>query len=73
MRDGGTHLPAQQRLAAEGLLLDELDVEDAARLLWSTTSQRSWTDLVVDSGWRTQQWTEQLTQLLERALTGTTD
>ncbi len=58
------------RLAEEGALFDGLGVDDAARLLWSATSQRSWTELVVDTGWTTQQWTQRMTQLLERALIG---
>ena len=57
------------RLAAERLLVDGLDAEDAARLLWSATSQRAWADLVA-SGWSTPQWTARTTQLLELALTG---
>ena len=57
------------RLAADGQLVDGLDVEDAARLLWSVTSQRAWADLT-DSGWTTGHWAARTTQLLERALTG---
>ena len=56
------------RLAREDVLVVDLTVDEAARLLWSATSQRSWAELVIDGGWTTEQWTDRMTQLLERAL-----
>jgi AcrR family transcriptional regulator len=55
-------------LAEEGVLGNGWSVEDAARLLWSTTSQRAWTEMVVDSGWSTDLWVRRTTELLEGAL-----
>lgn len=72
-REDARHARARavvERLAAEGLLVPGLSVEDAARLLWSATSQHAWADLVQDAGWSTRRWTHRTTQLLERALTG---
>lgn len=56
------------RLAEEGALRNRWTVEDAARLLWSTTSQRAWSELVVESGWSTDRWVRRTTELLEGAL-----
>lgn len=56
------------RLATQGVLHDGLAVDDAARLMWSATSQRAWTELVVDAGWSTDRWVARTTELLERAL-----
>ena len=70
-REDGRYARARElvgRLAREDLLVADLPVEVAARLLWSATSQRSWADLVIDGGWSTEQWTDHITQLLERAL-----
>lgn len=57
-----------KRLLVEGELSPSFDAETAARLLWATTSQRVWEDLVVDQGWSTGQYREHLTALLESAL-----
>jgi len=43
-------------------------VATAARLMWATTSQRVWEDLVIDQGWTTDQYRTHLTDLLESAL-----
>ena len=56
------------RAEEEGLLRAGLDPEEAARLLWSATSQRAWEELVTDSGWSTLQWVRRTTEALERAL-----
>jgi AcrR family transcriptional regulator len=56
------------RLAAEGLLRPDLPTDDAARLLWSATSLRAWTELVVESGWTAEQWVRRTAELLERSL-----
>lgn len=56
------------RLEAEGLLDPVWTVPDAARLLWSATSQHAWADLVLDAGWSTARWVRHTTLLLERAL-----
>jgi AcrR family transcriptional regulator len=72
-REDARHARARavvERLAAEGLLVHGLSVDDAARLLWSVTSQHAWAELVQDTGWSTRRWTQRTTQLLERALTG---
>lgn len=57
-----------KRLLVEGELSPSFDAETAARLLWATTSQRVWEDLVVDQGWSTDRYREHLTALLESAL-----
>ncbi len=57
------------RLDQDGVLDPVWTSDEAARLLWATTSQRAWRDLVVDGDWSTQQWVECTTRLLERALT----
>lgn len=57
-----------KRLLVEGELSPSFDAETAARLLWATTSQRVWEDLVVDQGWSTEQYRKHLTALLESAL-----
>ena len=56
------------RLDAEGSLDPAWTVPDAARLLWSVTSQHAWADLVLDGGWSTTRWVRHTTLLLERAL-----
>ena len=56
------------RAEEEGLLRAGLDRDEAARLLWSATSQRAWEELVTDSGWSTEQWVHRTTEALERAL-----
>ena len=56
------------RVEDEGLLRPGLDAEEAARLLWSATSQRAWEELVTDAGWSTEQWVRRTTEVVERAL-----
>jgi len=56
------------RLHADGDLAARWDLQTAARLLWATTSQRVWDDLVVDQGWSTSQYRGHLTTMLESAL-----
>jgi AcrR family transcriptional regulator len=57
-----------KRLRAEGDLAPRWTVRTAARLLWATTSQRVWDDLVVDQGWSNDHYREHLTAMLEAAL-----
>lgn len=42
----------------------------AARLMWSMTSQRAWSELVLDSGWSTKRWIKYTALLLEGGLLG---
>lgn len=57
------------RLREESLLAPGWDVDSGARLLWSMTSQRAWTELVVEAGWSSGQWADHTTVALTRALT----
>lgn len=57
-----------RRLADEGSLRDGLGVDEAGRLLWWATSQRSWSDLVTDAGWTTEQWVSTMTMSLQATL-----
>lgn len=55
-------------LRDEGRLAAVWTAPAASRLLWSTTSQRAWRELVVEAGWPTRRWVRETTALLERAL-----
>jgi AcrR family transcriptional regulator len=57
-----------RRLRGEEILHEHWDVTTAARLVWSTTSQRAWSDLVVDAGWTSARWVRHTSDLLERAV-----
>ena len=57
------------RLAREGNLRPGLGQREAADLLWSITSLRSWEDLVLERGWTAGQYRRHLTGLLLKALT----
>jgi AcrR family transcriptional regulator len=57
------------RLAAEGSLRPNLDVETAAALIWSTTSSTIWDDLVVRRNWTADEYRERLAELLLQGLT----
>lgn len=59
-----------ERLTAEGCLASGWSREEAAALIWSTTSHRAWSELVLDAGWTAEQWTDRTTTLLENALVG---
>lgn len=61
-------LAVVRRLRRESLLRDGWTVPTAARLVWSTTSQHAWSDLVVDAGWSSAQWVRHTGDLLERAI-----
>lgn len=61
-------LAVVRRLEREGALSSGWKVAVAARLMWSTTGQRAWRELVVESGWSTRRWIGHTTALLERAL-----
>ncbi len=57
-----------ERLANEQRLADDWSVEAAARMAWSVTSQRAWTELVIEAGWTTSEWVRHTTTLLLRSL-----
>lgn len=57
-----------RRLRAEGSLVEGVSPATAARLVWSMTSQRAWSELVNDAGWSTNRWVEQTSDALRRAL-----
>jgi AcrR family transcriptional regulator len=56
------------RLQTEGALRDGLSAADAAELLWTLTSLRTWEDLVLLRGWSAAKYERRLTDLLLRAL-----
>jgi len=56
------------QLHSEGELATTWKLDTAARLLWATTSQRVWEDLVIDQGWSTSRYRAHLTTVLEAAL-----
>jgi AcrR family transcriptional regulator len=56
------------RLQRESVLDPRWQVATAARLLWSTTSQRAWSELIEGAGWTTRAWVQHTTALVERAL-----
>jgi AcrR family transcriptional regulator len=58
------------RLAREGSLRPGLGEREAADLLWSITSLRSWEDLVLERGWTAEQYRRRVTVLLVETLTG---
>jgi AcrR family transcriptional regulator len=47
-----------RRLADEGKLAGPWSVRSGARLAWSATSQRAWSELVLEGGWPTETWVE---------------
>ena len=57
------------RLAREGKLRPGLGEREAADLLWSLTSLRTWEDLVLERRWTPAQYRERLTALLRETLT----
>ncbi len=57
-----------ERCADEGVLDPTWTIDGAARLLWSTTSQRAWRELTVEGDWTTAQWVERTTRLLGDSL-----
>lgn len=61
-------LALMARLEEEGALAAGWTSETAARLVWASTSQHAWSDLVLGAGWSTDEWVVQITALLERAL-----
>lgn len=56
------------RLADVGVLDDVWDVEVAARLLWSMTSQQAWRMLVGEGDWSREAWVEHTTRAVKGAL-----
>jgi AcrR family transcriptional regulator len=57
------------RLAADGALRPGLDESEAADLLWTLTSLRTWEDLVLERGWSAAQYEARVTSLLLAVLT----
>ena len=57
------------RLEREGKLRPGLAEREAADLLWSLTSLRTWEDLVLERGWTPEQYRKRVTALLLGALT----
>ncbi len=64
---GGREIVA--RLAREGKLRPGLGEREAADLLWSLTSLRTWEDLVLERGWTPGQYRKHVTEVLLGALT----
>lgn len=60
------HREIVQRLADEGELADDWDVDSAALLFYTVTLPRTWDELVVDRGWSIEQYCEHVTRLLVR-------
>ncbi len=65
-RAGSRHLV--ERLAAEGGLAADWDVESAAALLYAFTLPAMWDALVVEQGWTAEQYRDRLTAALKSAL-----
>jgi AcrR family transcriptional regulator len=59
-----------QRLAAEGVLAAGWTAADAADLIWSLTSIRTYEDLVVDRGWSSSRYRQRVKAILIGALVG---
>jgi len=57
------------RLQSEKNLKEGLDPADAADLLWTMTSLRTWEDLVLSRGWSAQHYQKQMERLLLETLT----
>lgn len=58
-----------ERLRSERSLRPDLDPSVAADLLWTLTSLRMWEDLVLERGWSSDQYKQQVTRLLRQTLT----
>jgi AcrR family transcriptional regulator len=57
-----------QRLDDEGELSAAVSVDEAAALIWVTTSPGVWEDLTVNLRWSTTSYTDRITRFLEAAL-----
>jgi AcrR family transcriptional regulator len=57
-----------ERLAAEGALRADLDVETAADLAWTLLSLRMWEDLVINRGWDAARYEREVGALVRRAV-----
>jgi AcrR family transcriptional regulator len=57
------------RLQSEGNLKEGLDPADAADLIWTVMSLRTWEDLVVTRGWSAERYRQQIERLLLDAVT----
>lgn len=57
------------RLMEDGVLRGGLDPAEAADLLWTITSLRTWEDLVLGRGWKPAQYEARLNELLLATLT----
>lgn len=58
-----------ERLAQEGTLNPDLDVETGTDLLWTLTSLGTWEDLVLERGWSALRYRRTVTRLLFASLT----
>ncbi len=71
MRYRYTHSRAvAHRLAAEGVLAAGWTEADAADLIWSLTSMRTYEDLVVDRGWSLSKYQQRVKAILLGAVVG---
>jgi AcrR family transcriptional regulator len=61
------------RLAQEGALRADVEPDEAADLLWTLTSLRTWEDLVLLRAWTADQYEQRLARLLLTALVRTDD
>jgi hypothetical protein len=61
------------RLVREGSLRSGLSEREAADLLWSLASLRTWEDLVLERRWSPEQYRRRLTSLLLGALTSASE
>jgi len=57
------------RMHQEETLKEGISQEEAADLLWTITSLRTWEDLVLERGWTTVQYERRITRLLYDGLT----
>jgi AcrR family transcriptional regulator len=66
-----THsLAVAQRLGAEGALVPGWTASDAADLIWSLTSIRTYEDLVIDRGWSVNRYRQRIKAILVGMLVG---
>lgn len=61
-------LELAERIEVEHRLAEGWESPQAARIIWSVTSQHSWQDLVVEGHWSNEQWVERTTRLLMGSL-----
>lgn len=61
-------LELAERIGAEHNLAEGWKTTDAARVIWSLTSQHSWQDLVHEGHWSNDQWVDRTSRLLRDSL-----